>query len=279
MATFVEAPASLLNTLMAHITADLTAPRPINAQTLRCVCDEFAITEEGFTEFVATTYPTLQDFELDVLFSPQLTPSLHDGERYMAIVGSQTLSGALLDQLIEQLANQALTMPVQLSHGQTVALPLPEVLIERYVRRLGLDKALDAEFAAALEATTLPERYPLLLTVARDPIFQKPFQQSALLALLKADPTAAEALVVYLVDFMRTYRPDSFTGLHRQLLAYVDSCQKDQAAVTQHQFHHEELKASYEDSELQASKVKAVQDRYASMMNHAIQLMALLPKT
>lgn len=268
----------LIASIEAQVVADLSAPRPINPQVLRYLNDEFTVTEEQLDEFMADTFPTLEEYQYDVMFSPQLTPTPEDGQRYMALIGSQTVDESALHQMIDRLVAQNLTMPLQRGDGENVGLPLNGILIDRYITRLGLQKPLDTAFAEQLTANAPADRHEFLLLTARDGMFEKPFKQEALLALLKADDTADQALIGHLVDFLRTYRPETMAELRQQLQAYIDSCQKDQAGVTEHQFHHEELKAQYEDSDLQASKVNQVQERYGSMIQGASRLLELLPQ-
>ena len=275
------------NTLLALLKQDLSAPRELSPQVLHMIVDQFGFAEETLDAFFAEKVPTLEDFELDLLFSPLFTPSSTDRERYVSVLGPNFLLADDLQHLSQTLVSlgEVGSLQVQfalsLTAGPVFSMPLKDVMIDRYLHRLGLDKPLPAEVFALIAdvATALPEPDKAALNVlGRETVWQRPERASLFVALIQvsmARKTFSVEKFKYLTDFMRTYRPASVFDLPKQLESLIRSCESDLENIRNRRYHDPHLRELYETSDTATVNTEAarITRNYESMMAHAEALL------
>lgn len=256
---------NLLIALLPVVLEHLKERRALTPQTLGILSDDYAAMDDAeVTHFLQDKLGHLQDYEQDLLLSPTYTPALTDRLRYMRVLQGNHLSSFQLHTLGQQVMSHQPTATV-VTQGETdVQFAFPEVTVERFIKRLFLDKPIVREAFERLHglAEQLPKSdYDRCLLQLRDPIWQSSADRSDLLSnqllpqFLAADANAAEKLAIRLeavTDFVRTYRPKSLEDLTRQLAALVESVKKDLDNIHNRGLFDDHLKVQYSDPEVRA---------------------------
>ncbi|MBY0451166.1 MAG: hypothetical protein K2X01_11135 [Cyanobacteria bacterium] len=278
---------NLRETLLELLKQDLSAPRELSAQVMHVIVDQFGFAEESLAAFFAEKASTLEDFELDLIFSPLFTPSTADRERYVRVLGPDCLQATDLHHLSEALVslgeegNLQAQLALSLSAGPVFSMPLKDVMIDRYLHRLALDKTLPAEVFAVIAdpATALQEPDKAALNVlGRETVWQTRERYTLLIAMIQvslARNTFSIDRLRYLTDFMRTYRPASAFDLPKQLESLIRSCESDLENIRNRRYHDPHLRELYETSDTATVNTEAerITRNYESMMAHAEALL------
>jgi hypothetical protein len=160
--------------------------------------------------------------------------------------------------------------------GQNLPMALKEVTIERFVGRLYLERPIDPAVFAAVEASVPAADQPLTLVLVRKPGWQEGWRKALLKGFLSSTAKHhrfSQDKLIYLTDFLRTYRPGSFGDLNRQLASLIESCRTDLENVKGRSFHDAHLKEMYADAEAfdaaAQEEARQVTATYNQMIAHA----------
>jgi hypothetical protein len=243
------------------------------------LADTYTVQEEAATEFFAQRFAELEEYEQDILLSPQLTPKLPDCLPALGVLADAHLEPAHVEALIATLADKQLTMPLTLSPEHTINLPLLTVLLERFVPRLRLTTPLLPELASLVSLRFAPEQQPLLSALLRDEMFTRHPQFIAMTEQLIQHTQAPLADTTFWeewVNYCRTYLPADAPALVASLHHYIDSCKQDKARAVEHAFADDTLKVEYINSEDNLHKADETRHRYDEMIRFAERVLALL---
>ncbi|MBF0293850.1 MAG: hypothetical protein HQL96_01560 [Magnetococcales bacterium] len=170
----------------------------------------------------------LEEYLQELLLSRHFTPG--DGDRVAceAVLPDGGLSGEAVAGLVAALLAQLPACPMTVGE-RSGFLPLPEVVIARYVRLLALDAPLDPRAAALIAGWPVGERSQAR-ALCRRPVWREPGRGEMLLDALRAissrDRVSAEKLD-FLTHFVRTYRCGDLPALRRGLEALVEAYRID----------------------------------------------------
>jgi hypothetical protein len=255
---------------------DLSAPRVMLEQVVNYLHDRFEAPSAELDIFFQEKFPKLEDYEVDLAFSPQCTPSWNNRLEYIPVLGAHHLLPEEVALVKQQLADAHLTMRFKApDSGFEVDAPVHEVFIERYVNLLKLDQKISAPVYEAILALAPQEAHNEINLLAREEAWQSESRQQMLIAFLmafKARNSFSTQKTSYLTNFMRTYRPSSLLDLERQFDSLIDSCKKDMENVSGRGFHDEYLKALNTGNPLTKGSEHDVWDHYRQMTEHAEQL-------
>lgn len=259
----------LENRLYEAIKASLTEVRPANDQTLTSIADTYSYTEERLEQFMTEKLNDLELYELDIVFSPQFTPKTEDQVRFVALLDKEAISEDQVKQLIQRLDHESLSTALKLRSGEEVILPLHEVFIDRYVSRLRLDKPLAKPLVGVYDQ--LPDSLkPHANLLFRDDSLKKAHKAEIVERLLQQDTADwTPDRLFFLVDTLRTYRPQSMEDLVRQLDALIKSCEEDSVKAQERSYHNEELKHQHSGNVKDLHQAKDIQEHYANIMKDA----------
>ena len=260
------------------LKADLTNERILLDQVANYIGDQYGFTTVQLDNFVQEKYPELEDYEIDLTFSPQFTPIERDRLQYIPILAAEALSEDDLKAIKRQLVAENLTTRLVTEDRLSSAeLPLHEVIVDRWVGLLNLDQPLpDASILEAVKEFA-PHSLPEVNLLARDEVWRSPDRQQVLIAFLKVFAQQRDFTVAklhYLTDFVRTYRPSSLLDLGRQFQRLIDSCEADQEQVNGRGFADDFLKATHAGNRLNVSNESEVFERYQHMKDMALALQA-----
>lgn len=265
--------------LVAILTQQLTAPRPLHPQVLQALADTYTVQEEAAPEFFVQRFTQLEEYEQDILLSPQLTPKLPECLPALGVLADAQLEPSHVDALIATLADANLAMPLTLSPEHTINLPLVTVLLERFVPRLRLTTPLLPELASLVASRFTPEQQPTLAALLRDDLFSKQPQFIGMTEQLIQHPDAPLTDTVFWEDwvsYLRTYLPADASALAASLNHYIESCKQDKARAVEQSFADDTLKVEYISSEDNLHKADDTRHRYDEMIRFAVRVLALL---
>lgn len=237
-----------LSKILLLLAEDLTRERLLGDQVVTYLADHHQAGEAQLPQFFETTLPTLEDDAVDLAFSPLFTPTLADRARYMPLLGETTLSDEDLHQFVAALAQKNLRVPLVTGVGQHLEMPLPEVMLHRYVTRLFLNRPIAPGAYGAIQQCVPVEDHPVACVLARESVWQKPDRARLLekfLTTFSRRGSYSLEKLQYLTDFFRTYRPANPEQLREQLQRMIESCQSDLARVCGRSFHDTQLKDKY----------------------------------
>lgn len=261
---------------------DLCAPRVLLEQVLTYINDQYGYPGTELANFFSEKFPTLEDYEVDLAFSPQYTPTEHNRLEYIPALGEHHFSVselALLKNRINELKLQtAFTTP---DNDTPVTVPVHEVFVERYVNLLKLDQKLPEGLYRQILDLTPQESHNEVNLYARDDVWhneQKRLILEAFLAVSHALGNFSTMKISFLTNFVRTYRPASLLDMERLLDSLIKSCQVDMENVAGRGFHDEYLKALNVGNPLTKGAERDVWAHYRHMMDMSEQLKADLDK-
>jgi hypothetical protein len=238
-----------LDLVYALLKEDLTAPRVMLAQVVNYIHDHYNYASADVERFFTEKFPELEDYEVDLTFSPQYTPAEHNRLEYIPLLGEKALSPEEIAQLKQQLREANLSTTLKMSDTQAeIPLPVHEQFIERYVNLLKLDQKLPEGIYTEL-VTHVPEssRNEANL-LARDDVWRGEHRQEILVAFLrvfKARDNFSVPKLSFLTGFIRTYRPATLLDLERQFDALIESCKHDMDNLAGRGFADENLKKEH----------------------------------
>jgi hypothetical protein len=256
-----------LQALVNVIIQRLSLPRPLSLQVSTALADNYTVSEAEYEAFFANKLATLDDYEVDLVFSPQFTPKTDDLDVVFDCLGVQILTPVEMDTLIQQIVTAGVGMPLVLPSGSTVVLPLHEVMIQRFVRLLFVAEVVPEPFTQALTTVATVETtiYNRLLYLVRQPIYRRGHYAPLFATLLTgfAEKTALTLeKVVFLHEFIQTYKPAALTDLVRQINALIASCEADMVTAVERSYHNDEIKFGSSGSDDDYAEAEVVRDSY-----------------
>ena len=153
------------------LAAELERPREVPPQVLKHVAGTYGIDRDVIGPFLVNELPRLEDYEIDLILSPVFTPGLADQAVFAELLGRDSIPADKWAALIQQLAERPTRAQLVTSDGQTHSVPLREVSIERYVRRLRLDATIPEPLFNLINHLPPPTDRPLLKAIARRAIW------------------------------------------------------------------------------------------------------------
>ncbi|MBF0263483.1 MAG: hypothetical protein HQL97_16790 [Magnetococcales bacterium] len=171
----------------------------------------------------------MAEFEQELLLSPLFTPVQSDRAACEAALVPAGLSSAAQAALLAALVAETLSCPVRVG-GRTGFAPLPEVVVARYLRLLGLGFPVDEAVASAIDQALVGEARHMAMSLARRPVWSAPLAAELLRRLLPLWArlgTLSEARMTFLTEFVRTYRCRTEPDLIRSLRSLLESYRID----------------------------------------------------
>jgi len=193
--------------LLELLAAELEKPRPLPPQVAKHLSGTYGVSLDGVGEFLAGKLPELEDYEVDLILSPVFTPSLQDQAVFAEHLGRESVPEEKWPSLVASLAARPIRAHLLGEDREAVEVPLREVVIERYVRRLRLQGTISEEVFRLITATPAAVR-PLLKAVARRAVWTRASRTEILrqfLARSSAEHLAEDAPA--LLNLVETYEP------------------------------------------------------------------------
>lgn len=152
--------------LKEKVAAVLGRSRLLKPQTERQIPHYLDGHDANLASFMRCAADLLEDYELDILFGPQFTPSFDDRVEVAGLLYHWKPTGGDLEKLVKDLGEEMSHTMVLLPDGTETELALHEVMIERFVRLLRLEYAPDPVTATALRDALPAELWPAAIALA-----------------------------------------------------------------------------------------------------------------
>ncbi|MFM7468723.1 MAG: hypothetical protein ACKO37_04410 [Vampirovibrionales bacterium] len=280
---------NLLIALQPVVKQHLQSPRGLASQTQQQLADTYNCHDEAqealFLQGKTVLKEPLLPYEWDILLSPSYTPSKEERLRYLLPMGLGHCSPFTLQQLIGYVTSQGIEGCLVRQDGSELRFPLPEPTIEGFITKLGLHKPLCPETGRLLlshadwNTLTAYDQQGCLFALRQD-IWQKTelrrnlLKETLLPIILQQPASTWNLLLDTLTSHATSYRPKSLEDLLKQLHSVKASCEQDLEQVTARGFHHDEIKARYQDEEIiERLGQKNVQHQYQHWIHQTNQLL------
>jgi hypothetical protein len=171
----------------------------------------------------------LEEYEAELLFSPLFTPTNVDRAVCESALSPHGIDTETLCQLQVQLCKAGLSCPVV--YGlDTGDLVIPPVVIERYVRLLGLTTLVAEPIVRLLESAVEMENRHVAFSLARRPVWRNSKNCDVLASCLDKmvqKSSFSTEKMDFLTSFVRTYRPTGPEHLLTRLTNMVEAYKRD----------------------------------------------------
>ena len=149
------------------VATELERPRPLLKQVVDHLASHYSVSRDELGAFLAEQLGALEDYEIDLLFSPLFTPSLAEQAAFSELLDRQTLPAGEWPALIRRLADRPTVAHLRTEDGAAHAIRLREVSLERFVTRLNLDVVIPDPLGKLLHSLPPPEDRALLKEIGR----------------------------------------------------------------------------------------------------------------
>lgn len=238
-----------LDLIYELLKSDLTAPRMMLDQVANYIRDYYSYESANIDRFFEEKFPQLEDYEVDLTFSPQYTPAEHNRLEYIPVLGEKSLTADEVDSLKRRLREDNLQTSLKtVDERKEIKIPVHEMFIERYVNLLKLEQKLPEGIYAELTACVPEKSRNEANLLAREEAWGGENRRDILVAFLrvfKAQNNFTVPKLTYLTNFVRTYRPGSLLDMERQFESMIESCKHDMENVAGRGFADENLKNEY----------------------------------
>jgi len=155
--------------LKSRVESMLRRPRPLKPQTERQVQQYLAEHHSNLSQMLLCAADVLEEYELDIVFGPLFTPSLDDRAELADLLLTWRPSAAELARLPNELCSSLSHAIVRLPDGTEAQLSLHEVMAERFVNLLRLDKAAEPALAKRMSDALPPALAPVAVALLCEP--------------------------------------------------------------------------------------------------------------
>jgi hypothetical protein len=198
------------------VALELERPRALLKQVVDHLASHYSVSRDELGEFFKSQLESLEDYEIDLLFSPLFTPKLADQAAFSELLDQQTLPSNEGPALVRKLADRPTVAHLTTEDGITHAIKLREVSLERYVTRLNLDVVIPDPLGKLLHSLPPVEDRALLKALARRIVWNKEPRRAVLfrylLAATSEDFYQRDDLLT-LLKLMETYQPKDAADL------------------------------------------------------------------
>jgi hypothetical protein len=202
--------------LLDILAAQLERPRELTSQVVSHLVGTYGLSREAIGEFMAAGLNPLEDYEMDLIFSPLFTPTLDDQAVFAELLGRDAVPQSHWPELVQQLVARPTRAQLITSHGHTHPVALREVTIERFVHRLRLDASISESLFKLINHLMPAADRPLLKAIARRAIWQNPARLQILIRYSTATAGGEDYLcadAVQLLRLVETYQPANLAEL------------------------------------------------------------------
>jgi hypothetical protein len=211
--------------LRDKLIADLTRTRPLTEQVVRTLMDRCELLSDQVRGFLDGGIGDVDEALVDTIFSPMYTPDWRDRARYVEDRERVTITPAVLTAIIDDLAAQGLDA-TYLYEDDEVHMALPEVMIDRWVRRLNLEVKVPERVRQAVEATIPSDDQAAVKALTGHPAWRTRGREEILIAFLTGFSRTGRFHLEkfeYLTGLMHTYHPADVNDFGRQVEALIQS--------------------------------------------------------
>jgi len=231
--------------LLEQLEADLTRERELTAQVRHHLAAHHEVGPEGIAAFLRERLSCLEEYEVDLIFASMFTPSVEDQARYAPYLDPSGIPPEGEARLIRELASRNLRMALRMD-GERISVPLPEVVVARYVHLLNLTAPLAEVLVREIPLHVPPGERNRVLALGRHPVWQEGRRADLLAAFLRVfarQGTYSWEKLRFLTDLARSFRPATPLDFARQLENLTDAYEAGDPSS----FYHPQIEERYRD--------------------------------
>ncbi len=203
----------------------LLVSRTLTAKTATAIIIRLDV-DDAVVGLESDSVAGLEEYEAELLLSPLFTPSNDDRALCEGALSPSGITRDVQEELLLQLSQAKIACPV--IYGLTTgSLDLPDIIIERYIRLLGLTTQVSEPIVELLEAVVTTDDRNQAFSLARRPVWSSSKNCDVLAVCLEKMQTKNSFSVNkmdFLTGFVRTYRPTTedllLTKLNNMVTAY-----------------------------------------------------------
>ena len=155
----------------------LARSRPLKPQTERQLSRYMTEHSAELYMFLRDAAKDLEEHEIEILFGPQFTPDVQDQADVSQILNHWKPTSEEMAQLVCDICEELRFTTVQLPGDVEAKLTLHEVMVERFVRLLHLERAPEPQVSAAIRDALPCDLWPFALAMLRQRGFTPPRQE------------------------------------------------------------------------------------------------------
>ena len=224
--TFME---NDLNPLLTIVRQRLIRPRVLTTRLAGALASTFDA-EDPLANMAPNCLESMEPYEVEILLSPLFTPTDEDREYCEPGLPLTGISAQESTWIIDTLAKEK--NGCKLEFGDSRCQPiLPEVIIDRFVRLLGLERPVAPLAVSQLGASLSGKDRFRAFSLARRAVWQGKFAKNLLEPWLSATQiknSFSPDKMQFFSDFVRTYRPGKVAELQEALANLVESYRLDE---------------------------------------------------
>lgn len=218
------------------IAQELEKPRPLLKQVVDHAASRHEVSRDDVGGFLDDSVQNLEDYELDLLFSAQFTPTLVDQGAFSKLLDGGVLPRDQWDELVKSLEDRPTVAQLVTEDGMTHSVALTDVSIERFVKRLNLDVTIPENLAKLLDSMPPEEDRNLLKALARHQGFRSAEQSEILFRFVlkvTSDDEYQLEEVLLLLELMDTYKPADVGDLLSRIPHWLEVLENEATAAGQ----------------------------------------------
>ncbi len=216
--------------LRDKLVRDLIEPRLMTDHVSRSLMDLCELQSNEVQAFLRDRSADLDEALIDTIFSPMYTPGWEDRARYVVDRERvENITPMVIEVIIADLGREGLTATYTYEED-TVTMPLPEVMIDRWVRRLHLEVKVDERIIKAIEATIPTPSQAQVKALAGAPDWRAAGRDAILIACLTGYAQTGRFTIPkfeHLTGLIHTFRPRDLAHLSEQIDHLVQSYRED----------------------------------------------------
>jgi len=212
------------------IAAELEKPRQLTAQVSHYISAHYDLSRDDLPRFFSEILPKMEDYEVDLAFSPLFTPNLAEQARFSGLLDQRTLPSSQWPELLSALLRRGTAARVVTEEGGVFPMVLREVSLARFVTRLGLDGVLPERVRNLIDSLAPAGDRALLKALARRPVWRDEARGAILFQFLVrtlGNDTYRWEDQLQLLSFAEVYQPRDEAELLQRLPAWQEVLRKE----------------------------------------------------
>jgi hypothetical protein len=216
----------VVSKLLETLAAELERPREVSRQVSDHIWGTYEIDRDAVGDFLDNKLQGLEDYEHDLILSPLFTPKLADQALFAELLGKESVPKAEWPLLIQQLASRPTRAQLITSDRQSHVITLRTVVLERYVHRLRLEGSIPESLLKLLDETPFASERPMMMAIARRPIWESDARRNILTTFLTAAARANRYEIgdgVQLLRLAEDYKPSDVAHLMERIPVWQEA--------------------------------------------------------